>query len=83
MSQRNAIPMLTPEHAAIVARMRAGLSDRWDAERVEAALLRLRACEQALAPVAARCHCAQAFAAMSVMLPQARLPRDQSTESMG
>jgi hypothetical protein len=81
MSQRNAV--LTPEQAAIVARMRAGLSDRWDAERVEAALLRLRACEQALAPVAARCHCAQAFAAMSVLLPQARLPRDTTGTQTG
>jgi len=75
--------LLTPDQVAMVVRIRDGLSDRWDAERVEAALKRLRACEQALAPVAARCHCAQAFAAMSVLLPQARLPGDATHESMG
>jgi hypothetical protein len=66
--------VLARDDSSLIARIRAGLSTTSDADHVEAALIRLRTCEEALAPIAAQCHCGHAFGAMSAMLPAMRLP---------
>lgn len=57
-------PFLLYDDASLIARIRAGLSTAGDADRVEAAMIRLRMCEEALAHIAAQYHCGHAFGAI-------------------